>query len=243
MGALHAGHTSLIDMARQKAGQNGTVIVSIYVNPIQFDRPDDLKSYPRSNQADLKLCQDHKADLVFLPTDEEMYLPNHSIKVIETEISKTLCGASRPGHFDGVCTVVLKLFNLSNCDAAVFGEKDYQQLSIIRRMVRDLDLNVEVIVHPTVREADGLAMSSRNKLLTEENRKLAPLINQMIQSGPADLNEPKAQAELVDAIQQKTSARFEYLTEVENLDPATRQIQWAAYLGHVRLIDSLKLKT
>ena len=180
MGALHPGHASLITLAREKAGPEGTVIVSVFVNPIQFDRASDLEHYPRPIEADLAVCEEHGADGVFLPDNASMYAQDRSVTVIESGLSEHLCGATRPGHFDGVCTVVLKLFNLTRCDAAVFGEKDFQQLAIIRRMIRDLDLEVAIIPHPTVREPDGLAMSSRNARLTPEHRADAPRIHQAL---------------------------------------------------------------
>ena len=162
MGALHEGHLALIRRAREAAGPDGTVAVSNFVNPMQFDRPGDLAAYPKPLADDLAKCKAAGVDLVFAPEAGAMYFPDRSITVTESLLSTHLCGATRPGHFDGVCTVVLKLFNLFQADAAVFGEKDVQQLAILRRMVRDLDVPVEIIGHPTVREPDGLAMSSRN---------------------------------------------------------------------------------
>lgn len=178
MGALHEGHLSLIRRARELAGPTGTVVVSIFVNPIQFDRASDLEGYPRPMEADLAVCEVEGVDVVFTPEVSSMYFPDRSITVLEQSLSQTLCGATRPGHFDGVCTVVLKLFLLSGCEIAVFGEKDYQQLAIIRRMVRDLNVPVEIVGGPTVREADGLAMSSRNVKLTAEQRADAPADSQ-----------------------------------------------------------------
>src|SRR6478736_5261392 len=174
MGAFHPGHLSLMRQAREIAGADGTVVVSIFVNPIQFDRASDLAAYPRPMESDLAACEAEGVDVAFTPAADSMYFPDRSITVTETLLSRDLCGASRPGHFDGVCTVVLKLFLLTGCGAAVFGEKDFQQLAIIRRMVRDLDVPVEIVAHPTVREPDGLAMSSRNVRLTPEHRAVAP---------------------------------------------------------------------
>ncbi|MCX6847206.1 MAG: pantoate--beta-alanine ligase, partial [Verrucomicrobia bacterium] len=155
---------------------DGVVVVSIFVNPIQFDREDDLEAYPRPLETDLMQCQAAGVDVVFVPDVREMYAQDRSTLVTENSLSRSLCGAARPGHFDGVCTVVLKLFMLSACHAAVFGEKDFQQLAIIKRMVRDLDVPVEVIESPTVRESDGLALSSRNVRLSATHREDAPCI-------------------------------------------------------------------
>jgi pantoate--beta-alanine ligase len=176
MGALHRGHLALMKHARQEAGLNGVVVVSIFVNPIQFDREDDLEAYPRPLETDLMQCQAAGVDVVFVPDVREMYAHDRSTLVTENSLSRSLCGAARPGHFDGVCTVVLKLFMLSACHAAVFGEKDFQQLAIIRRMVRDLDVPVEIIESPTIRESDGLALSSRNVRLSATHREDAPCI-------------------------------------------------------------------
>jgi pantoate--beta-alanine ligase len=170
MGALHAGHAALIDAARVRAGKNGTVVVSIFVNPTQFGAKEDLADYPRTLEADLKICAAHGADAVFVPTADEIYPPGDATFIEETSLSRGLCGAQRPGHFRGVCTVVAKLFNIVRPDAAFFGEKDFQQLAVIRRMTRDLFLGIEIVGHPTVREADGLAMSSRNRYLSADER-------------------------------------------------------------------------
>lgn len=246
MGALHPGHASLVGLAREKAGERGTVIVSIFVNPIQFDRPSDLENYPRSLDGDLEVCGLNGADGVFIPAAGEMYLPDHSVTVIESSLSLHLCGATRPGHFDGVCTVVLKLFNLTRCDAAVFGQKDFQQLAIIRRMIRDLDLEVEIIAHPTVREEDGLAMSSRNSRLDAEQRADAPRIRKALiasayESSPAEIMEA-AHA----AISSSPSARIDYLSlvDAETLLPADdltapTVLACAVFYGDVRLIDHI----
>jgi pantoate--beta-alanine ligase len=170
MGALHDGHATLIDEARCRAGQNGCVVVSIFINPTQFGPNEDFAKYPRTLEEDLAICRRHGADAVFTPVAEEIYPMNDSTFVDETSLSLGLCGESRPGHFRGVCTVVAKLFQIIRPDAAVFGEKDYQQLAVIRRMVRDLFFPIEIIGHPTVREADGLALSSRNRYLSPEDR-------------------------------------------------------------------------
>src|SRR2546421_11407579 len=176
MGALHRGHLELIRVAREHAGNDGEVAVSIFVNPLQFEPGSDFEKYPRPEPADEKFCEDAGVNLLFRP--REMYFDDRSVYVEETRLSAGLCGAARPGHFRGVCTVVSKLFNLLAPTAAVFGQKDYQQLAIIRRMVRDLNFPVEIIGVPTVREADGLALSSRNQYLDAEERAAAPMLYQ-----------------------------------------------------------------
>ena len=188
MGALHEGHASLIRAARESAGETGSVLVSIFLNPLQFDRSDDLANYPRTLEADLALCRQVGADTVFTPSPSEFYAPDHSITVSETLLSRNLCGATRPGHFDGVCTVVLKLFEVLRPTAAVFGKKDYQQLAIIRRLVRDLSLPVDIHGIETVREPDGLALSSRNLTLSEEHRADASRIHRALRAA-RDLRE------------------------------------------------------
>ena len=251
MGALHEGHLALIRRAREAAGAGGTVAVSIFVNPIQFDRAEDLAAYPRPFDDDLAKCRAEGVDLVFAPEPGALYSPDRSITVLETSLSKTLCGATRPGHFDGVCTVVLKLFNLIGPDAAVFGEKDYQQLAIIRRMVRDLDVPVEILGHPTVREPDGLAMSSRNVRLTPEQRADAPRIRQALvaadsirQADPSLL--PADLLATTRAAIESPLNRIDYLelVDAEALQPATdfsrpAVLATAVFYGDVRLIDNV----
>ena len=249
MGALHAGHAALIDAARKRAGQNGTAIVSIFVNPTQFGPKEDLARYPRTMEADLELCAAHGADAVFAPKVEEVYPPGDSTVVEETILARGLCGAGRPGHFRGVCTVVAKLFGILRPDAAVFGEKDYQQLAVIRRMSRDLFLGIEIIGHATVREADGLAMSSRNRYLDPEERKRAAAF-------PAALNEAVREAEpqkivtrARELIAQMTGSAPEY---VELVDAETLQavaapdrpavLAAAVKIGETRLIDNILLE-
>ena len=249
MGALHAGHLELVRRAREVAGERGTVLVSIFVNPIQFDRAGDLASYPRPLAEDLEKCRAAGVDVAFVPEAAGMYFPDRSVTVTESLLSRGLCGAARPGHFDGVCTVVLKLFLLSGCDTAVFGEKDFQQLAIIRRMVRDLDVPVEIIGCPTVREPDGLAMSSRNVRLSAEQRSDAPRIRRAL-SAAASLGDPRtilasARAE----IEASPLARIDYLElvdaetlqAVESLEkPAV--LAAAVFYGEVRLIDHVPVR-
>ncbi len=178
MGALHEGHLSLCRAARDRAGEAGVVVATIFVNPTQFGPNEDLDAYPRQLAADLAACEAVGVDVVFAPQAGDVYASDASVSISEATLALGLCGGSRPGHFDGVCTVVAKLFNLTQPVAAVFGEKDYQQLAVIRRMVRDLNFPIEIVPGPTVREADGLAMSSRNAYLTPSQRQAAPGIQQ-----------------------------------------------------------------
>jgi pantoate--beta-alanine ligase len=244
MGALHPGHLSLMCRARHIAGSKGCVIVSIFVNPIQFDRPADLAAYPRPLASDLAVCAAAGVDLVFTPTAEAMYFPDHSITVTETLLSRDLCGAARPGHFDGVCTVVLKLFMITGCNIALFGEKDFQQLAIIRRMVRDLDVPVEILACPTVREADGLAMSSRNVRLNPAERADAPRIYRALLTAIVFTSISRILASARAAIQSSPLAQLDYLTlvDAETLQPVTTLarpaiLATAVFYGEVRLID------
>jgi pantoate--beta-alanine ligase len=256
MGALHEGHAALIRAARELAGQAGNVIVSIFVNPTQFGPGEDFSKYPRTLIEDLGICRDNGADAIFAPKAEDLYLADRSIQLFETSLSKTLCGASRPGHFDGVCTIVAKLFNLVQPDDAVFGKKDYQQLAIIRRLVRDLDFNVVIHGIETVREADGLAMSSRNRYLTEEERAQAPVLRAALMKAreayvKGGERDGKALQRLVlDQIAAEAPAgRVDY---VEVVDAATLQtpteatelvlIAVAVFFGSARLIDNIELK-
>jgi pantoate--beta-alanine ligase len=251
MGALHEGHLALVRKAREVAGPNGTVAVSIFVNPIQFDRASDLEAYPRPMESDLAACEAEGVDVVFAPGAGEMYAGDRSITVTETSLSRDLCGATRPGHFDGVCTVVLKLFLITGCEVAVFGEKDFQQLAVIRRMVRDLDVPVEIIGHPTIREADGLAMSSRNVRLTADQRADAPRIRFALAA--ARNSESKKAEELLQIaraeIVSSDLAEIDYLTLVdsETLEPVetvTRPatLATAVFYGDVRLIDHIGIQ-
>jgi pantoate--beta-alanine ligase len=180
MGNLHDGHLALVDEAFRHADR---VIVSIFVNPMQFGEGEDLETYPRTLEADSRALEAHEASLLFAPSVDAVYArpQNERTRVEVPGISDILCGASRPGHFVGVATVVCKLFNMAQADVAVFGEKDYQQLMVIRLMVEDLDIPVEIVGYPTVREHDGLAMSSRNGFLGEEERRIAPKLFEMLE--------------------------------------------------------------
>ncbi|MFZ9936664.1 MAG: pantoate--beta-alanine ligase [Luteolibacter sp.] len=248
MGALHRGHMELVKRGREDAGPEGTVIVSIFVNPIQFDRKSDLDHYPRPVEADLEKCMAAGVDVVFMPRADEIYHPDRSIMVTETSLSRTLCGATRPGHFDGVCTVVLKLFLLSGCHATVFGEKDYQQLAIIRRMVRDLDVPVEILACPTVRESDGLAMSSRNARLDPRQRADAPRIHRSLCEAAKLTNVPEILAAARAGIEGSDMARIDYLSlvDAQTLQPAASLarpaiLAAAVFYGDVRLIDHVRV--
>ena len=171
MGALHEGHRELIRAGKNLTGEEGTLIVSIYVNPTQFNDKKDFKSYPKTFDQDYKICEEEGVDLIFHPSDSEMYSGKETVSVTENKLTKYLCGASRSGHFEGVCTVVTKLFNIIKPATAVFGKKDYQQLAIIKKLVTDLNFSIKIIEAETVREQDGLAISSRNKFLNAEERK------------------------------------------------------------------------
>jgi pantoate--beta-alanine ligase len=248
MGALHAGHAALIDAARARAGRNGTVIVSIFVNPTQFGPNEDLAKYPRTMEADLEMCSTHGADAVFAPTAEEMYPPGDSTFVDETKLSRGLCGAQRPGHFRGVCTVVAKLFNIIRPDAAIFGEKDYQQLAIVRRMARDLFFNLEIIGHPTVREADGLAMSSRNRYLNADERKRAAAFPAALSTAARENDPGQIMAKATALITNGTGSAPQYveLVDAETLAPLAALerpavLAAAVKIGETRLIDNVRL--
>jgi len=244
MGALHAGHLELVQRARAAAGPAGTVVVSIFVNPIQFDRADDWSAYPRPLERDLAQCLAAGVDVVFAPDAASMYHADRSVTVSESLLSRGLCGAARPGHFAGVCTVVLKLLQVSGCHAAVFGDKDFQQLAVIRRMVRDLDVPVEILACPTVRDPDGLAMSSRNARLTAAQRTDAPRIHRAL-AAAAKLSEAPAMLAAARAeITASPCARIDYLelVDAETLQPVTQLthpaiLAAAVFYGDVRLID------
>lgn len=252
MGALHRGHVELIRVAREHAGMDGEVAVSIFVNPLQFEPGSDFEKYPRPEAADEKLCEEAAVNLLFRPRD--MYFDNRSVYVEEITLSAGLCGAARPGHFRGVCTVVAKLFNLLAPTAAVFGEKDYQQLTIIRRMVRDLNFPIEIIGVPTVREVDGLALSSRNQYLnTDERAQATVLYRAMTRVKELADRGQKSVRELIDVakgvIASANSSRVDYISivDADNLQPLetlrpSAVITLAVFIGKTRLIDNLRLK-
>jgi len=250
MGALHKAHGELIRVARKDAGGNGELAVSIFVNPLQFEPGGDYQRYPRPEKADEEFCRNTGVDLLFRPSVAEMYGHDRSVFVEETSLSKTLEGESRPGHFRGVCTVVAKLFNLLAPDAAVFGEKDFQQLAIVRRMVRDLNFKVDIIGVPTVREDDGLAYSSRNEYLNLEERKQATVLRKALLAA-ANATEKLANdivALVRKLINQAPLAQIDYveLVDAETLRPVEMAgpnsvLVVAVFFGKTRLIDNIRL--
>jgi pantoate--beta-alanine ligase len=250
MGALHKAHGELIRVARAAAGEDGEVAVSIFVNPLQFEPGSDYKRYPRPEKADEEVCRNAGVDLLFRPSADEVYTTDRSTFVEETSLSSTLEGKSRPGHFRGVCTVVAKLFNILAPDASVFGEKDFQQLAVIRRMVRDLNFNIEIIAVPTVREGDGLACSSRNQYLNPEERNQAAVLYKALKAAK---NAGKKSASDIVALAQRLIneahlARVDYVEVVnsETLKPVeiagpNSVLLLAVSFGNTRLIDNMRL--
>ena len=253
MGALHKAHLELIRIARAHAGPDGEVAVSIFVNPLQFEPGSDYQRYPRPEKADEGFCRDAGVDLLFRPPVGEMYFDDRSTFVEETSLSSVLEGKSRPGHFRGVCTVVAKLFNILAPDAAVFGEKDFQQLAIVRRMVRDLNFNIEIIAVPTIREDDGLACSSRNQYLNVEERKQATVLRKALMKGAAmagdgETSAPRIVSAVRETIEQVPLARINYadLVDAENLQSIevlrpNSLLALAVFFGKTRLIDNIRL--
>jgi len=250
MGALHKAHGELIRVARERAGKDGEVAVSVFVNPLQFEPGSDYERYPRPEEHDEEFCRKAGVDLLFRPSAAEMYANDRSVFVEEHSLSNLLEGKSRPGHFRGVCTVVAKLFNILQPDIAVFGEKDFQQLAILRRMVRDLNYNIELVAVPTVREEDGLACSSRNAYLNQDERKQAPVLRRALlaarESGRKTANEV---VELVrKIIGEAPLARIDYveLVDANTLQPTSlvkpnSLVTLAVYFGKTRLIDNIRL--
>ncbi len=255
MGALHAGHLALVDLAREHAGADGKVMVSIFVNPLQFGPKEDLSRYPRPLERDLELCRTRGVDAVFHPEPADMYPPGSTVTVNETVLAGQLCGQSRPGHFRGVCTVVAKLFNLCRPTAAMFGMKDYQQLAIIRQMVRDLNFPLEIMAGETVREPDGLALSSRNVYLTAEERAQAPSLRQALEitRGSAaggswdaagikrgiahhlERHAPLGRIDYIEIVDAHT------LRPVSGYQPGETLVALAVFFGRTRLIDNILL--
>lgn len=251
MGYLHAGHISLVERAKAECG---AVAVSIFVNPTQFGANEDLGRYPRDLPRDLELLEAAGADLVFTPQPSEVYPESFQTRIEIGAVADPLEGAVRPGHFSGVATVVAKLFNITQPTRAYFGQKDAQQSVVVRRMVRDLDMPVEVIVAPTVREADGLAMSSRNAYLSAEEREEATLLYRALSSGQALFEEGERDAELLrKAIRERIEMNPHFLVDyvsvadaetLEELSVVDRDafVSLAARLGTTRLIDNVLLK-
>ena len=251
MGFLHEGHLSLVRTSRE---ENDLTVVSIFVNPIQFAPSEDLDRYPRDLDRDFSLLEQEGVDLLFLPESRDMYAADHSVFVDETELSLNLCGASRPGHFRGVCTVVLKLFNIVGPHRAYFGQKDYQQLKVIERMVRDLNIPVEICACPIVREPDGLARSSRNSYLSPEEHQAALLLSSSlgsarsaVEQGERDVASLKALIE--NLLRQNPLNEPEYIEirDPENLAPvellqSSALLALAVRVGKTRLIDNCILE-
>ena len=249
MGALHEGHLSLIAAAKRKGADE--IVVSVFVNPTQFGPKEDYAQYPRDHKADAAKCRAAGATAIFFPTPENMYAPDHSVWMVEDgALSGSLCGARRPGHFRGVCTVVAKLFNLAHPNFAVFGQKDFQQAAIIRRMVRDMNFDLEIIVAPIVREPSGLARSSRNAYLSDGERANALALSRTLQELKAQVAAKgarpwKALQKRAWAALEKAGLRPDY---VEAVDAATlapvktlakgTAVLLAAYAGKTRLIDN-----
>ncbi|GAB3960754.1 pantoate--beta-alanine ligase [Spirosoma harenae] len=249
MGALHEGHLALIEAARR---ENDVVVSSIFVNPVQFNNPDDLARYPRTLDEDCKKLESAGCDVVFAPSVEEMYPQQPLLKINFGELETILEGAFRPGHFNGVGIVVSKLFNIVQPDRAYFGQKDLQQVAVIRRLIHDLSFPIELIRCPTLREDDGLAMSSRNRNLTPDERQQAPALFQALTMARDLLNQGKsalqAQEAVLDFFANYPAFRLEYVDVVnadtlqsvqEVLAPGQTAICLAAHLGKVRLIDNL----
>jgi pantoate--beta-alanine ligase len=259
MGYLHAGHLSLVQLARQLAGGGGEVVVSIYVNPTQFGPREDLSRYPRDLARDVRLCRKAGVDVIFAPDNAQMYpragTDGFSTYVIEEALSCGMEGKSRPTHFRGVTTVVAKLFNIVQPHLAVFGAKDYQQAAVVKRMVRDLNFPLKIVLAPIRREADGLAMSSRNKYLVGELRAQALVLWRSLEKAGAEVRKSsrpilaaRLKMELKRFIERTPAARLDY---VEFFDPdtlapvrnVTRGIQMAlaVFIGKTRLIDNTRL--
>jgi pantoate--beta-alanine ligase len=259
MGYLHEGHLSLVRRARRAAGPTGRVVVSIYVNPTQFGPTEDLAAYPRDLKKDLRLLREEGADAVWMPPDSEMYAGretgDYSVYVVEESLSCHMEGASRPVHFRGVTTVVAKLFNATLPDAAVFGAKDWQQSTVIRRMVKDLNYPVKIIVAPTVRERDGLALSSRNAYLSPDERIQAGVLNESIRLARQEIRAAakpipvgRLRRKIENFVGRRPLGRLDY---VEFFHPDTLTVQsrvgrgshmaLAVFFGRARLIDNGRL--
>ena len=250
MGALHKAHGEMVRLAREHAGGDGEVAVSIFVNPLQFEPGSDYERYPRPEKQDEEFCRSAGVDLLFRPSVAQIYADDRSVFVEESSLSSTLEGKSRPGHFRGVCTVVAKLFNILSADVALFGEKDFQQLVIVRRMVHDLNFKTRIIAVPTLREEDGLAYSSRNQYLSLEERKQATVLYRALRAAANAGN--KSAREIVDLVSkiigEAPLARIDYaelvdaatLQHVETVGPNSL-LALAVFFGKTRLIDNIRL--
>lgn len=247
MGYLHEGHESLI---RKASEENDRVVVSIFVNPIQFGPKEDLSTYPRDLERDSKVCESAGADIIFHPENEEMYFNDFSTFVDMNGLTAELCGKSRPTHFRGVCTVVTKLFNIVAPDRAYFGEKDAQQLAVIKRMVRDLNIDIEIIGCPIVREKDGLAKSSRNTYLSVEERNAATILNKSLTLAKEKIQAGERDSEVIikliqEVINSEKLARIDYIEVVDSLSMEKVErieksvlVAIAVFIGKTRLIDN-----
>ena len=247
MGALHEGHESLIKKAVE---ENDKVVVSVFVNPTQFGPNEDYDSYPRNIDKDLAVCLNAGASVIFNPEPSEMYFGNKSTSVSVSNLTSVLCGAKRPGHFDGVCLVVSKLLNIVTPDKAYFGQKDAQQVAVLRRMVRDLNIDVEIVGCPIIREEDGLAKSSRNTYLSKEERKAALVLSRSLEIAKEALNSGERNANKIKAIikeeiSKEPLAKIDYVEIVdsdslENVEAIEKNvlIPIAVYIGKTRLIDN-----
>lgn len=248
MGFLHGAHLALVKKAKELGDKT---VVSIFVNPLQFGPKEDFREYPRDLERDLALLEKEKVDAVFIPETEEMYPPDFQTYVEVTKLTTGLCGAFRPGHFKGVTTVVLKLFNIINPDIAIFGEKDYQQLQVIKQMIKDLNLDIEIVAHPTVREKDGLAMSSRNIYLSSAERESAIslykallLAQKLVKEGEKDSQKIKEEMEKFIYSFPFTKVQYIEFVDPQTLDPIDKinkpvLCALAVYVGKARLIDNM----
>lgn len=247
MGYLHEGHVSLIERAKK---DNDRVVISIFVNPIQFGPNEDLASYPRNIERDFKICEAAGGDLIFNPSAEEMYFDDFATFVDVSNLTEGLCGEKRPGHFKGVCTVVSKLFNIVMPHRAYFGEKDAQQLAVIKRMVRDLNMELEIVPCPIIREEDGLAKSSRNTYLSSEEREAALVLSRALNLAKESLsqgqrNGEKIKALIIEEISKEPLARIDYIEVVDSLSLQRVSViekdilvAIAVFIGKTRLIDN-----
>ncbi|MDG1325374.1 MAG: pantoate--beta-alanine ligase [Opitutales bacterium] len=251
MGYLHDGHLSLVDLLKE---QTDTVILSIFVNPIQFGKGEDLEKYPRDLDGDMKLCQERGVDVVFIPAGEEIYRDGHSTLIREEKVSQGLCGKTRPSHFQGVTTICAKLFNICQPHCVALGQKDAQQVVVLKRMIMDLNFPIEVVVGDIFREKDGLAMSSRNSYLTSEQRCDALFVNRSLRAGEELVGQGTVNAEsitqaVISTLRQAQSIRLDYVEVVDRntmepeqeIIPNQSMIVLAVWIGKIRLIDNLIL--